>query len=95
MADRPITHCGDCAYVIKENGRMWCPFHDVAVSTKLVCDDFLDEYDSPQWRSLCNGMNTSKKTHVSFPQHTKKDILFYIITGVFLLLALVYQFLPT
>lgn len=93
MADRPITHCGDCAYVIKENGRMWCPFHDVAVSSKLVCDDFLDEYDSPQWRSLTTEMTGTAKKQYSLPQHTAKDIIAYIISGSMVLLAVIAQFI--
>ena len=93
MADRPITHCGDCAYVIKENGRMWCPFHDVAVNSNLVCDDFLDEYDSPQWRSLTSEMTGTVRRQRPVSQHTTKDIVAYIISGLMIFLAVVAQFL--
>lgn len=84
MARRPITNCGDCAYVQKENGKMWCPFHDLPVNAKLVCDDFLDEYDSPQWKSLSKGM-TEETNARKVPQYTSLDILAYVLTGVLLI----------
>lgn len=84
MAKRPITNCGNCAYVQKEDGRMWCPFHDLPVNSKLVCDDFLDEYDSPQWTSLSRGMTEGENAKKRVPQYTGLDILAYLITGALL-----------
>lgn len=85
MANRPITNCGDCAYVKKEDGRMWCPFHDLPVNSKLVCDDFLDEYDSPQWQSLAKEMNAAKANDSKIPQFTSLDVLAYVCTVILLI----------
>lgn len=84
MPKRPITNCGGCAYVQKQDGRMWCPFHDLPVNSKLVCDDFIDEYDSPQWASLTKGLTEGVSPKRKVPQYTGLDILAYLITGVLL-----------
>lgn len=85
MEKRPITNCGNCAYVQREDGRMWCPFHDQPVNSRLVCDDFLDEYDSPQWQSLSKGITEEGSARSKVPQYTGLDILAYLITGVLLI----------
>ena len=85
MANQPITNCGDCAYAQKESGKMWCPFHDVPVSSRLVCDDFLNEYDSPQWRSLTEGMTHSNSASKKAPQYTSLDILAYALSGLLII----------
>lgn len=91
MAERKITNCGDCAYIRKEGNGMWCPFHDAPVNKKLVCDDFLDEFDSPQWRSLMKEEGGNKKV---FPDHTGLDIFAYLLTlGLSLVGFLVYHLL--
>lgn len=63
---------------------MWCPFHDLPVNTKLVCDDFLDEYDSPQWQSLAEEMNSAKAYDSKIPQFTSFDIMAYVCTVILL-----------
>lgn len=87
MGKRPVTNCSNCAYVQNINGNMWCPFHDVQVNGNLVCDDFLDEYDSPQWKSLTDSM-TDKNSGKSYVQYTKTDLVMYISSGIFMLGAL-------
>lgn len=91
MAERKITNCGDCAYVRKTNNRMWCPFHDAPVSNNRVCDDFLDEFDSPQWRSL---MKHEKDNKSRLRDYTGRDIFAYLLTlGLSLVGFLVYYLL--
>lgn len=87
MAQRQITNCGDCAYVKKDGNKMWCPFHDVAVSNKLVCDDFLNEYDSPQWQSLLEGMGDKNISPNTIPQFTISDVVAYICSGTIAVLG--------
>lgn len=84
MGTYSITNCGDCAYAQKENRKMWCPFHDLPVNNKLVCDDFLNEFDSPQWKSLSKGMSENTTVR-KVPQYTSLDILAYIISGVLII----------
>lgn len=82
---KQITNCSECAYVDKSGATFWCPFHDAPVSNKLVCDDFLDEYDSPQWVSLATGMNGQQE---EIKQFYPKDIFMYVVTGFLWLLCL-------
>ena len=91
MAQRQITNCGDCAYVKKEGNKMWCPFHDVAVSSRLVCDDFLNEMDSPQWQSLLDGMGDQNTSAKKVPQYTALDIGSYILSAGALGLVMMYM----
>lgn len=85
MGDRLVDNCGDCAYVQKENGKLWCPFHDLPVRSDLVCDEFLDEYDSPQWQSLINGMEENSNPRPKVPQYTASDIVAYVCTFVIII----------
>ena len=75
------TNCSDCAYARKENEKMYCPFHDLPVRPNLVCDDFLHEMDSPQWKSLTDGITGQEK---KVPQYTGMDIFTYVMTIVLL-----------
>lgn len=84
MATKNPVNCSGCAYAKKSGNGIWCPFHDVAVSSKLVCDNFLDEMDSPQWNSLANSLNNEEK---KTPRFTGKDIGAYILTGFLLALG--------
>ena len=77
MSQGTPTNCGDCAYVRKNDGKMYCPFHDLPVRQNLVCDDFLHELDSPQWKSLTDGMTGQE---MKVPQYTWTDIFTYICT---------------
>jgi len=88
MTTRKITNCGDCAYAEKSGGEMWCKFNDASVSTKLVCDYFLDEYASPQSKSLFSGLTDENSTRTSTPQYTSSDIIAYLLTAVLLASAI-------
>lgn len=90
MTQRQITNCGDCAYAKKDGNKMWCPFHDIAVSSKLVCDDFLNEFDSPQWNSLLEGMGDKNTFRKKVPQYTALDIGSYILSAGTLGLVMMY-----
>lgn len=90
MANGAVTNCSECAYVKKENGKLWCPFHDVPVSSRLVCDEFLDEYQSPSWQSLSAGMQDGRARRKRIPQHTRIDVVAYVVTGALMLLSLLF-----
>lgn len=47
MSDSQRACCTNCAFMADSNRKMWCKFHDCAVSTRTVCDDFINEMDSP------------------------------------------------
>ena len=89
---KQITNCSECAYVDKTGTTLWCPFHDVAVSNKLVCDDFLDEYDSPQWIALSSDIDDKQE---EIPQFYPKDILMYVTTASLWLLSILFFVLCT
>ena len=82
-----LSGCGGCAYVQKEGNKMWCPFHDLPTDASKICDDFLDEYDSPQWLSLAEGINGESGSQSKVPQFTKKDITAYILSIIGILLC--------
>lgn len=82
MSNNKITNCGDCAYAQKSDGKIWCKFYDVEVNPSLVCDDFLNEFDSPQWISLSSGMTDNSQFSVKTQQYTKEDIFAYFLTAV-------------
>ncbi len=84
---RQITNCSECAYVDKSGNSFWCPFHDEAVSSKLVCDDFLDEYEAPQWVALAAGMNGEQE---DMSRVMPKDILMYVVTVILWVLCIAY-----
>lgn len=90
MAKRPITNCGDCAYVKEADGKLWCPFHDLPVHRKVVCDDFLNELDSPQWNSLLDGLGADNTSRKKVPQYTAFDIGSYILSACALGLVMMY-----
>lgn len=94
MANRQITNCGDCAYAKKTDQGMWCPFHDEPVSSKLVCDDFLNEYESPQWKSLAAGMNENASSGGTVPQFTGKDLFVFVLTGIIFVLNIAIWSIP-
>ena len=81
-------NCSTCAYVRKEGNRLWCPFHDEPVSAKLICNDFLDEYQSPQWKSLAAGMAEGGKPN-SVPQFTVKDKAALAIMACILIICVI------
>ena len=83
---KDLSGCGECAYVQKEGNTMWCPFHDLPTGPNKVCDDFLDEFESPQWVSLAAGMNGEKN---NVPKCTGKDIFAYAITFLLMVSSLV------
>lgn len=84
---RHITNCSECAYVDKSGNSFWCPFHDEAVSSKLVCDDFLDEYEAPQWIALASGMNEEQE---DLSRAMPKDILMYVVTAILWVLSITF-----
>ena len=73
--------CANCAYADKSGKTMWCPFHDEPINSNLVCDDFLDEYQSPQWLALA-GTGAPK-----VGRFTGKDIAAYVLSIFFILLS--------
>lgn len=96
MASREITNCGDCAYAQNDNGRLWCTFHDQAVSTKLACDDFMDEFDSPQWTSLISGMNAEEKgfSKPSQSSFMVNDIIAVILILLCIIISCIFNCIP-
>lgn len=80
MAKQQSGNCGQCAYVKKEGDKMWCPYHDDPVSDRLVCDDFLDEYQAPLYASMVD-----EGSKVS-PGVIIKDVIAYLlIAGIIFL----------
>ena len=77
MEKQQACNCGLCAYAQKENGKIWCPFHDEAVSEKLVCDDFLDEFQAPLYESLAD-----QNTRIPVTVIIKDVIAYAFITGL-------------
>ena len=84
MAKQHAENCSQCAYVEKVAQGMWCPFLDEAVSEKLVCDYFMDEYESPLYASLADD---NEKVGIS---NIVKDIIGYVLIGGFILMDTVY-----
>lgn len=84
MTERKITNCSECAYVQQTERGLWCPFHDEPVSSKSVCDDFLGEYETPQWMSLTAGMAGKKLEPKYTRQFTASDIFVYVFTFILL-----------
>ena len=85
-------NCGNCAYVQKNGNRLWCPFHDEYVSNRLVCDDFLDSFQSPQWQSLAAGMSEDAQAD-PVPQLTAKDKAALAIMGCIFLVCIAVMFM--
>lgn len=84
MANSSNDNCGNCAYVDKSGKQYWCPFLDLPVTERNICDNYLAEFESPQWTALAQGMNgTAKKEK----QYLPKDIFMYIVTYILLLIA--------
>lgn len=84
MARSNVTNCSECAYSRKDENPIWCPFHDLPVSNKLVCDDFLNEFESPQWHSLLK----TESLNESVKNFTGRDIIALIITGLIFLVCI-------
>ena len=84
MSRQQTDNCGQCAYVEKGAQGMWCPFHDEAVSERLVCDYFMDEYEAPLYTSLADD---NVKVGVST---VVKDIIGYVLIGGLILLDALY-----
>ena len=85
MEGRTVDNCSKCAYAEKSGKEMWCPFHDEPVSSKLVCDDFLDEFQAPLYASLAE----DAKKAASRPGVVIKDILCYAVTVALTVLCII------
>lgn len=79
--------CNNCAYANKNRQTMWCPFHDEPIHGNLVCDDFLDEYQAPQWKSLTGDLANGNNSKSSVAQFTGKDITAYVLSIIGILLS--------
>lgn len=86
MSTSEIKGCINCAYLQEENGKMWCPFHDLPVTKKNVCNWFLSKYDAPDMVDLMESCAHGR--HQEMPQYTLRDKVFYGLTwgslGLFL-----------
>jgi len=77
------SNCSRCVYVEREAQGMWCPFHDEAVSEKLVCDYYVDEYAAPLYASLADeGAKVGTGVIV-------KDIIGYTLIGGLIILNII------
>ena len=88
MEKKSSKGCLNCAYVDKTGKSMWCPFHDLPVSNRNVCNNYLAEWDSPQWTAMAKslaGGNEDNRQSVNF---TKGDKIAFVITGILLGIAL-------
>lgn len=92
MAEKRVRHCDKCAYVKKTDQGMWCPFHDAAVTNTNYCPDFLDEFESPQWKSLARGMTGENNKATSKNIFMGGDITAVVIIIVCILLCLGFCF---
>lgn len=88
MSDKK-TNCGDCAYVQKGELGLWCPFHDEPVSDSIVCNNFLNKFDSPTFSSLVDELKDEREPIESIPQFTTKDKLAIVLTGVLLITGII------
>lgn len=78
MSTSEIKGCINCAYLQEENGKMWCPFHDLPVTKKNVCNWFLSKYDAPDMVDLMESCAHGR--HREMPQYTLRDRVFYGLT---------------
>lgn len=78
MSTNEIKGCINCAYLQEENGKMWCPFHDLPVTKKNVCNWFLSKYDAPDMVDLMESCAHGR--HPEMPQYTLRDKVFYGLT---------------
>lgn len=89
MSTSKVKGCINCAYLQEENGRMWCPFHDLPVTKKNVCNSFLSKYDAPDMVDIMEACAHGQGQ--GMPQYTARDKFFYGLTW-FLLAVLVGNF---
>lgn len=74
--------CVNCAYVDKEGKGMWCPFHDLPVTTRNVCKFYLSEYDTPQWIGITKSLAAEKNLDEKTVNFTKGDKVAFVITAI-------------
>lgn len=82
MSQRDSKRCENCAYVDKEGKGMWCPFHDLPVTTCNVCKNYLSEDDSPQWRSITRGLVKGETDECVDENFTTGDKVAFVITAI-------------
>ncbi len=85
-------NCGNCAYAQKTERGLWCPFHDFSVTNRNVCDDFLDEYQSPHMLSLTADMTGNTVDPKLTTQYTANDIFVYVMTVLMIGLSVALMF---
>lgn len=88
MNKKDTAGCINCAYVDKEGKGMWCPFHDLPVTTRNVCKYYLSEYDSPQWIGITKSLVAGDDFDEKAANFTKGDKVAFVITGILLGLSL-------
>lgn len=82
MSTNEVKGCINCAYLQEENGRMWCPFHDLPVTKQNVCNWFLSKFDAPDMVDLMEACAHGR--HQEMPQYTFRDKVFYWLTWILL-----------
>lgn len=91
MNKKDSVGCVNCAYVDKEGNGMWCPFHDLPVTTRNVCKNYLSEYESPQWTSITKGLVNGVERANDGENFTKGDKVAFTILGILFGLSLAWM----
>lgn len=90
MSNNERACCTNCAFMTDSNRKMWCRFHDCTVSARTVCDDFINEMDSPTTIGLmedigANGAEDPRSRNTAWDIYYGITIIFLLVIPWFLL----------
>lgn len=84
--------CKCCAYAVMEDGKpVWCKFHDLEVTEKNTCDDYLDFMDAPYMDELIENARDDQSEPIKAEVRVNnriKDILAWVIIAVIIIAAI-------